>query len=588
MQLRFQLGLLVMFFCAIRTLSAQPPGFPGGPPMQAERKLLKEFDKNNDHWLNAEERQSARATAKNKPTGGGFRPPPGIERNEPAKPGPHVKPSDVRAYPQASLYESTVLRTFFLDFENPDWEQELQDFHGTDVEVPAQLTVDGKVYPRVGVGFRGMSSFMAVSAGSKRSLNLTLDLADSKQRLYGYKNLNLLNSHEDPSFLSVVLYSQIAREHVPAPKANLVKVVINGESWGVYGNAQQFDKIFLEENYPIKKGTRWKVSGSPGAAGGLEYLGERIEDYRSRFEIKSADSEEAWKKLIQLCQILNQTPTEKLESALQPILDLEGVLWFLALDVALINSDGYWTRASDYSIFLDEKGVFHLAPHDMNEAFHPPHGPPGGGLPFGRPGELIPNRLREELKLTPAQRQQLDKLQQETNEAILQMLDEEQRKKWKQFQQGPPPGGPGGGPAGGGFGLPFNIPGLGGRPPVGGPDGPDANGGIELDPLVGMNDPRKPLRSKLLAVPELKARYLRNVREIAEKSLDWKSLGPKVQQWRTLIRDEIELDTKKLSSLAAFERLTADNPMASNGREMPLRIFADQRRAYLLKAIPTK
>jgi hypothetical protein len=87
--------------------------------------------------------------------------------------------------------------------------------------------------------------------------------------------LNLLNLHEDASFLSTVLYSQIAREHIPAPRANFVKVVINGESWGIYCNVQQFDKIFLEENFAAKKGTRWKVSGSPGAAGGLEYLGER-------------------------------------------------------------------------------------------------------------------------------------------------------------------------------------------------------------------------------------------------------------------------------------------------------------------------
>ena len=42
-------------------------------------------------------------------------------------------------------------------------------------------------------------------------------------------------------------------------------------------------------------------------------------------------------------------------------------------------------------------------------------------------------------------------------------------------------------------------------------------GSIELDPLIGLDDPRKPLRSKVLAVPGLKARYLDHVRTIAEK-----------------------------------------------------------------------
>jgi spore coat protein CotH len=64
--------------------------------------------------------------------------------------------------------------------------------------------------------------------------------------------------------------------------------------------------------------------------------------------------------------VLNQTPPEKLEKELEKILDIDGVLWFLALDVALINSDGYWTRASDYSLFLDEKGMCRTSRHERS------------------------------------------------------------------------------------------------------------------------------------------------------------------------------------------------------------------------------
>jgi len=216
--------------------------------------------------------------------------------------------------------------------------------------VPATLTVDGKKYPNVGVHFRGMSSYFMVPAGHKRSLNLSLDFANKKQRLYGYKTLNLLNGADDPSFLHTVLFAHIARQYIPAPKANLVKVVINGESWGVYANAQQFNKDFLAENYKTKKGARWKVKGSPGADAGLTYLGENVEDYKRRYTIKSKDNAKDWKALVALCRTLNKTPLDKLEDALKPLLDLDGVLWFLALDNAVINDDGYWTRASDYSL----------------------------------------------------------------------------------------------------------------------------------------------------------------------------------------------------------------------------------------------
>ncbi len=214
---------------------------------------------------------------------GGFGPPGGPGgfggrgNREPAKPGVRIKPDEVTAYPKAALYEPTVLRTFFLEFEDKDWEAELADFYHTDVEVPATLIVDGKRYPNVGVRFRGNSSYFRVGAGYKRSINLTLDFVDKKQRLYGYKTINLLNSADDPSFMNTVLYSRVGRNYIPVPNANLARVAINGESWGIYVNTQQFNKEFTQEFFKDGKGVRWKVPGHPGAGGGLEYIGENIE-----------------------------------------------------------------------------------------------------------------------------------------------------------------------------------------------------------------------------------------------------------------------------------------------------------------------
>jgi spore coat protein CotH len=565
-----------------------PGGF--GPPGGQERKVVAQFDKNGDGWLNKEERQAAREFVK-KDGGGrpGFGPPGGFGgpkgRGEAGKPGPKVTPGEVPNYPRLPLYESSILRTLFLEFENPDWEAELQDFHGTDVEVPATLTVDGKKYTNVGVSFRGMSSYGGVPMGSKRSFNVSIDMANPKQRLYGHKTLNLLNSHEDPSFLSTVLYSHVARQYMPAPRANVVKVVVNGESWGLYPSVQQFDKVFLEQNYKTSKGTRWKVRGSPGGDGGLTFVGENVADYRRRYEIKSDENEKAWQDLITLCRVLNQTPAEQLEEALKPILDLDNVLWFLALDVALVNNDGYWTRASDYSIYLDGKGKFHLVPHDMNESFGLAMGfGPPGGVRFGppRPGEILPPPLQDALQLTEDQKKQLAELQKETDARLDKVLNDEQRAELKRMREGNVivvgPGGPGGPP---GFGP-------------GGPGGPGmgpGGGGVTLDPLVGLNDPRKPLRSKLLAVPALRAKYLANVRTIAEKSLDWKSLGPVVGQYRGLLDMEVQLDTRKLESYEAFVKATADTPPAPAGGGrggMGLRGFADQRRTFLLNHAEVK
>jgi hypothetical protein len=114
--------------------------------------------------------------------------------------------------------------------------------------------------------------------------------------------------------------------------------------------------------------------------------------------------------------------------------------------------------------------------------------------------------------------------------------------------------------------------------------------GVELDPLVAANDSSKPLLSKLLAVPSLRARYLGYVREIAEKWLDWQKLGPLAQQYHSLIADDVRADTRKLDSWEAFTgSLTSNDPAGGEtgrpgpGRPITLKNFADQRRAYLLR-----
>jgi spore coat protein CotH len=180
------------------------------------------------------------------------------------------------------------------------------------------------------------------------------------------------------------------------------------------------------------------------------------------------------------------------------LLDVDGALRFLALEVALVNSDGYWARASDYSIYQDEQDRFHIIPHDINEALMTEG---GGG-----------------------------------------------------------PGGFGGGGRGGFRG--------GGRGGFGG-------GGVDLDPLTGLNDSSKPLRSRLLAVPALRERYLGYVRDIAENWLDWPEIEPLLNAYRDLISADVKRDTRKLYTTAAFD---TSFDVSSDS----LRSFIEARREYLL------
>lgn len=512
-----------------------PPGGRGFGPgmMQQEIKLRAKFDQDRNKVLDAAERKAAREhlAANPLPRGPGGRGGPrgfGGMRETP-QPGETLTPADVKTYGDEPLFSATTLRTLFFTFEDADWEKQLEEFHNTDIELPASLLVDGKTYRDVGVHFRGMSSYMMVGTGSKRSLGVSLDLAHEYQNLLGHRTLNLLNSNGDPSFLRAALYSHIAQNYLAAPRVNFVRVVINGENWGVYASAEQFNKDFTKDRFGTAKGARWKVPGSPRGGGSLAYLGDSAEPYKKIYDIKSKDEAASWARLIKLCKVLEETPPEKLEAALAPLLDVDGALKFLALENALVNSDGYWTRMSDYSIAEDAKGRLHIVPHDMNETFSFGGGPGGirmRGSPDAPSERGAPNVPRAAGGPSP------------------------------EMRRGPEGGFPRGGP--GGFGGP------GGR-----------GGGIRLEPLVAAENPNAPLASKLLAVPALRTRYLGFMREISETWLDWSRLGPIAREYHELIDAEVKRDTRKLESYDAFvASLETD--------ERSLKAFANQRRAYLL------
>lgn len=135
----------------------------------------------------------------------------------------------------------------------------------------------------------------------------------------------------------------------------------------------------------------------------------------------------------------------------------------------------------------------------------PPGLPLGGGFPPftpPRPGEILPGFIQDSLKLTDAQKKQIEKWQKQLDANLDKLLTAEQKKSLDELRKGnglggfgPPGFGPGGGGPGqmppGGFpgGLPGGFPGggpgkgkggpggAGGAPPGGFPGGPPGGGG---------------------------------------------------------------------------------------------------------------
>ena len=339
----------------------------GRGPRRAE-KVVHRFDSNEDGKLDNSERRKAREYVQStRGAPGASRPSDSRLAETPL--GGDLETSKAAAISEnVGLYDDNTLRTLYLRFHDEDWYEQLGDFYRTDVDVPADLIVDGKLYKLVGVRFRGSSSYFTVE-NEKKSFNIAVDANDENQRLLGYKTLNLLNGHSDASFLREVLYSRIARDYIPALRANFVKLVINGEDWGIYINSQQYNKDFLSDWFDTRSGVRWKVP--PGRESGLVYNGDNPADYQESYQLKTneKDAPNAWGDLINLCKTLQDTPVNQLEAELSRIFDIDRALWFLALENVFIDNDGYFSRGSDYSIYQDSGGRFHLLPYDSNETF---------------------------------------------------------------------------------------------------------------------------------------------------------------------------------------------------------------------------
>ncbi|MCE5250845.1 CotH kinase family protein [bacterium] len=391
----------------------------------------------------------------------------------------------------SGLYQETELRTIYLEFAQANWWQLLTWNYITDTDIPANLIFEGVTYPGVGVRFRGNTSYMMVMNSLKKSFNITIDYTDPDQKLMGYKTLNLLNSNADASFLHEVLFFTIARNYIPCPKANFVKLVINGVNWGVYINSQQDNSDLIDEWFLSDDGDRWKaVSGGgiamnpqipdslrtnpqifglnkdaerPNQGGGgnpgggfasgekaLMWLGSNTSAYQAAYELKTAHSADPWASLIRTCDILNNYPLEQLPDSLVTVMDVDRWLWFLAVENVFADDDGYLVKGADYLLYFEpESGRLHPIEHDGNESF------------LAR--------------------------------------------------------------------------------------------SVNLSPYDGETNVNRPVISRLLAVPEFRQRYNAHVRTIISDFLDWAVLEPKISAYRALIEEEVKGDSIKLYSDREFE-----------------------------------
>ena len=122
--------------------------------------------------------------------------------------------------------------------------------------------MDGVIYNGVGIRYRGNTSY--TSSGAKKSVNIDINYTNSDLRLGGYKALNLNNANADNSIMREPLYFNVMRAYTICPRASFIKLMINGEYWGLYNLVQQEDGDLIKEWCPSNDGDRWRAPNMAG------------------------------------------------------------------------------------------------------------------------------------------------------------------------------------------------------------------------------------------------------------------------------------------------------------------------------------
>ncbi len=271
---------------------------------------------------------------------------------------------------QDDFYDVNTIQEIKISFEQENWRYVLDSlrFNGEGLLL-GSIEINGQKFNDIGVRYRGSRSFQP---GSKRnSLYIKLNFIDKEQNYQGQQTVNLSSALRDPSMVREVLGYEIARQYLPAPRANYTKVFVNGEYYGLFVNIEPIDDAFLAHHFGNSKGTFVQcapdlVEEEPQGCksdvfGSLQY-DNSAKCYLRNFVLLS---ESGWDDLIELTYLLNSKPDEA-----SRVLNVDRALWMLAFNNLLVNLSSYTGRYSEnYYLYKDQQGQFTPILYDLNLCF---------------------------------------------------------------------------------------------------------------------------------------------------------------------------------------------------------------------------
>ncbi|MGV9002806.1 CotH kinase family protein [Flavobacterium sp.] len=265
-----------------------------------------------------------------------------------------------------SLYDANTIQEIRITFMQTNWDSVLDAAEASDAYTAAQsVSINGTIFNNVGVKYKGNSSYNANQ--TKNPFHIELD-AYINQDYQGYTDIKLNNVIFDPTFVREVTAFNVVRKYMHAPLANYANVYVNNVLIGLYTNVESISKKFVSTHFGSNNNAFFSCSPPAGAGPqttnlpNLAYIGLNSASYESAYEIKSTNG---WVDLIDLTNTLSNNINN-----LEQVLDVDRIIWMLALDNVMVNLDSYIGQfKQNYYLYKDDNGRFNPVMWDLNMSF---------------------------------------------------------------------------------------------------------------------------------------------------------------------------------------------------------------------------
>ena len=259
------------------------------------------------------------------------------------------------------IFQEDVVNEINIEIDEADWQDMLEnpleeEYHRADV------TINGETIGNVAIRTKGNNSLTSVASSDsdRYSFKLDFDYYDDNGNYYGLKKLCLNNNYGDSSNMrEYISYQILEKMGIPVPGRSYSHITVNGEEWGLYLAVEAIDEVFLATHFADATGDLYKPDGT-GAD--LVYRGDDISAYTG-LNLKTNEETSDGSEILALMQALESG------EGLEEVLDVDEVLRYLAVNVALANYDSYLGGTTHNYYLYEENGIFSILPWDYNYSF---------------------------------------------------------------------------------------------------------------------------------------------------------------------------------------------------------------------------